>query len=51
MIARLTMLFGVLALILASVGLYGIRPTLWHSAPARLVCAWPWARIAVMYSP
>ena len=32
--------FAVLALLLASLGIYGVSPTPLHSAPARSACAW-----------
>ena len=38
LIARLTSLFGVLSLVLASIGLY----TMSDAVRARLACAWPW---------
>ncbi len=46
LIARLTELFSLLALALASIGLYGVTHTTLRVAPARSACAWRWAPIA-----
>jgi hypothetical protein len=36
--------FGLLALALAAVGLYGVFPMPWAGGPGRLAYAWPWGR-------
>jgi len=40
LIARLTSFFGVLSLVLASIGLYGLLSTTPDSVSEKLLCAW-----------
>ena len=46
MISRLSGLFGVLALLLASIGLYGLTAYQVARGPVKSDCAWPWALTA-----
>ena len=43
-LSRLLTLIGILALVLAAIGLYGVSPTRWSAAHVKSACVWRLAR-------